>query len=70
MNELLLVPLKDTEILTEINCPEVCSNAKYIFDHPLLWLPRDRLKIANGQVFLIRANEEMLIDGRWAVVSR
>jgi hypothetical protein len=69
MRDLLIEPPEELEVLSEINDIEICSNAKYKFDHPLFLQPRDLILMHNGQFFLIRNREEMLIDGRWTVVS-
>ena len=69
MKECIIVPPDGTEVLVDINCRRVCANAKYTFDHPLHWQVTDQIIMRNGQFFLLRNGEEILIDGRWTVVS-
>jgi len=65
-----MFPLKfrfEDSILTvsEINSSNICKQARYVFDKPIILRPDDTFLLDAGQWFLVRDIHTTLIEGMW-----
>jgi hypothetical protein len=51
--------------LTNICCTDICRNARFVLDRPLLLHPDDLLEMDAGLFYLHRDGQVRLLGGMW-----